>query len=141
VSAGNGLWRSLEAYLAGGQGVVGSNPTSPTNRLTGLSVLRTSVRFMNMTSRNTRTWTDEQLRVAVAAETSWRAVARVLGLAQSSTNGIWGCELVSAGAFDAACRRNASLVSLMPSRVMISAQEDALSTARTRSPSDHLAFA
>jgi hypothetical protein len=43
---------------------------------------------MNMTSRNTRTWTDEQLRAAVAAETSWRAVARVLGLAQSSTNGI-----------------------------------------------------
>ena len=27
----NGLWRSLVAHLAGGQGVVGSNPASPTN--------------------------------------------------------------------------------------------------------------
>jgi PD-(D/E)XK endonuclease len=43
---------------------------------------------MNTTSRNVRTWTDEQLRATVAAETTWRAVARALGLAQSSTNGI-----------------------------------------------------
>ena len=27
---GNGLWRSLVAHLTGGQGVVGSNPASPT---------------------------------------------------------------------------------------------------------------
>ena len=26
----SGLWRSLVAHLAGGQGVVGSNPASPT---------------------------------------------------------------------------------------------------------------
>jgi hypothetical protein len=29
-----GLWRSLVAHLTGGQGVAGSNPVSPTNRLT-----------------------------------------------------------------------------------------------------------
>ena len=27
----NGLWRSLVAHLTGGQGVVGSNPASPTS--------------------------------------------------------------------------------------------------------------
>lgn len=41
---------------------------------------------MNPTSRNTRTWSDEQLRVAVASHTSWRGVA--LGLAAGSTDGI-----------------------------------------------------
>ena len=28
----SGLWRSLVAHLAGGQGVVGSNPASPTKK-------------------------------------------------------------------------------------------------------------
>lgn len=43
---------------------------------------------MNATVRNTRTWSHDQLRAAVASQTSWRAVARALGLAQTSTGGI-----------------------------------------------------
>ena len=31
VVKGRGVWRSLVAYLTGGQGVVGSNPVTPTN--------------------------------------------------------------------------------------------------------------
>jgi hypothetical protein len=40
ASVRHGLWRSLAAHLAGGQGAAGSNPASPTV----LSVGRTSVR-------------------------------------------------------------------------------------------------
>lgn len=43
---------------------------------------------MNPTRRNTRTWTDEQLRFAVASQTSWRGVALALGLAAGSTSSI-----------------------------------------------------
>lgn len=49
-----------------------------------LSVPRTSVRSMNQTSRNTRSWTDDQLCVTVAEQVSWRRVALALGLASSA---------------------------------------------------------
>jgi hypothetical protein len=39
---------------------------------------------MDTRTRDRRTWTDEQLREAVAAEVSWRAVARHLGLKGNS---------------------------------------------------------
>ena len=44
LSGSNGLWRSLVAHLTGGQGVVGSNPASPTTgthiQILGLSPKR-----------------------------------------------------------------------------------------------------
>jgi hypothetical protein len=43
---------------------------------------------MNATARNTRTWSHDELRAAVASQTSWRGVAQALGLAQGSTSGI-----------------------------------------------------
>jgi hypothetical protein len=44
LSGSHGLWRSLVAHLTGGQGVVGSNPASPTTgthiQILGLSPKR-----------------------------------------------------------------------------------------------------
>ncbi|WP_129668180.1 group I intron-associated PD-(D/E)XK endonuclease [Phytoactinopolyspora endophytica] len=43
---------------------------------------------MEPTNRNIRSWTDEQLREAVASAANWGEVARTLGLASSSTGAI-----------------------------------------------------
>lgn len=40
------------------------------------------------TARNVRSWTDDQLRTAVAEHRSWRDVARALGLQPSSTHNL-----------------------------------------------------
>ena len=37
------MWRSLVAHLTGGQGVVGSNPAIPTNKIKGFQRLASAV--------------------------------------------------------------------------------------------------
>jgi hypothetical protein len=58
--------------------VPGSNPGGPTSRWHELLFLHVS------SPSRTRSWTDDQLRTAVASERSWRGTARALGLRGSS---------------------------------------------------------
>lgn len=72
-------------HLAGGQGVVGSNPARPTiDRVFDLMDIPVTTHWYKLTM-GSRKWTDEHLRRAVATEQSWRGVMRALGLESSSS--------------------------------------------------------
>jgi hypothetical protein len=71
--------------LTGGQEVGGSNPPGPT---TGACRYLVLVSLMMGTRSPARSWSDEELRGAVASQRSWRGTARALGLRATSAGAI-----------------------------------------------------
>jgi hypothetical protein len=79
----------LVAYRSGGPGVPGSSPGSPTD-VGRRNCRRPTLRFGHMTGTRgrPRSWTDEQLKTAIANQRSWHGVMKELGFRSKSTTSL-----------------------------------------------------